>query len=291
MKYTQEVLDLEKQYEQARTEYMATLPSYRERLAWSLNHIVGPPPLPHPLHYRRILIWGFLSTPDEARQAAESGIEDPFSGEPFDNVFAFGTKGVADLARVSLDYLLGHLDRLSPDTTRQIGQLKGATADEVVCHSNGCRIAQVLIATGMLKVNKLRVLGGDGALMDLGYLKTLIDERKLQEVSVYAIRNDIVPNIDLGWKIMDLTTKIGRPLQSFQGKRDDLTYQVLGLTEKPKFNPDVKLQVHVLSFPAASDLNIVEKHRYESYRRVVKGWRMSGCLTPAGAMSQHCIMY
>src|SRR6266850_1826565 len=290
MVYTQQVLDLEKQFDRARREYLNALPSYRTRLGWSLDHIVVPPP-PHPLHYHRILIWGLLDTPEEARKAALSGIVDPFNGLPFDNIFAFGTNSVAgELERVPLDHILGPFGELSASTTRQLSALVGASAEEVVCHSNGCRVAEVLIATGKLRVKRLRVLGGDGALMDVGYLRQLIDQNHIEEISVYAIRGDQVPMIPTGWEIMDIMKKIGLPLQGFEGKINDLTYQALGITKNPGFIPNSQLRVHVLSYPATSDLHFIQKHIYETYARAISGWRRSGCLTDEGTTNQRCMI-
>ena len=56
----------------------------------------------------------------------------------------------------------------------QLNRLKGATIDELVCHSNGCAIAQVLMATGFIHVKTLHVLGGDAAVTDVDSLKSEI---------------------------------------------------------------------------------------------------------------------
>ncbi len=290
MEYVEQVLELDKQFERARQEYMATLPSYRRRLGWSLDHIVVPPPR-HPLHYRQILIEGTTDTPAEARKQAESGLPDPFEGTPYDDVFAFGTSGVGDFGRSALDHLLSTFQTLSPETKRQLGALKGATADEVVCHSNGCVVAEVMIATGLLKVKKLRMLGGDTALFELSYLKKLQRERHLEEISVYVIQGDRVPLLDPGWKIMDLMRKIGHPLKSFGNRMPDSLDQYLGLTPRPGYQPDAPIQVHTLSYPAVSDWHLIQKHLYENYARVIRGWRMSGCLSPAGATNRRCMIY
>jgi hypothetical protein len=45
----------------------------------------------------------------------------------------------------------------------QLNRLKGATIDELVRHSNGYAIAQVLISTGFIHLKTLHVLGGDAA--------------------------------------------------------------------------------------------------------------------------------
>jgi hypothetical protein len=290
MEYKREVLLLDRQFERAKQEYMAELPSYRRRMAWSMDHIVVPPPR-HPLHYSRILIEGTTDTPEKARKEAKSGLPDPFEGKPYDDVFAFGTSGVTDFGRSALDHLLSTFGTLSPETKRQLGALKGATADEVVCHSNGCVVAEVMIATGLLKVKKLRMLGGDTSLFELGYLKTLQRERHLEEISVYVIRGDRVPMLDPGWKIMDLMRKIGHPLQSFENRMPDALNQYLGLTAQPGYQPDSPIQVRTLSYPAVSNWHLIQKHHYETYARVIKGWRMSGCLSATGATNRRCMIY
>jgi hypothetical protein len=53
-------------------------------------------------------------------------------------------------------------------------QLKGATIDELVRHSNGYAIAQILMATGFIHVETLHVLGGDAAVTDVDSLKSEI---------------------------------------------------------------------------------------------------------------------
>ena len=291
MVYTQKVLDIEKQFRQARTDYMATLPSYRDRMAWSMDHIVVPPPYRAPTHYQHILILGMGETPNDV---AGKTWQDPFHekpGEAFDKIFAFGKDSCLESARVVLDHIGQRSNQLSVFTTAQLEQLKGLTADEVVCHSNGCSVTKVLIELGMLKVSRLRILGGDNVLMNINNLETLIKEKHLEEISVYALRGDIVPLIEPGWIISDLMMKIGHPLQSFQDMAADATYQVLGLSEKPKYDPEAKLKVHILSNPAVSNMNFKENHVYENYYRVIKGLRMSGCLTKEGAMDRRCIFY
>lgn len=290
MALTQQVLDLEPQLARAESDYLATLPSYRERLSASIGHIVVPPP-PHPLHYQRLLIWGAMSSPEEAQQATRAGVIDPFTGAPFDQVFAFGSAQPYDLARAGLDHLLSSFGALSPETDAEVAGLRGASADELVCHSNGCLVAEVLIATGELKVTHLRMLGGDTSLWQLGYLNTLAQEHGVQDISVNVIEGDRVPMVDPGWKVMDLMRQIGTPLETYINKASDPLYQYLGLTPRAGFNPDARVQVHTLSYPAESDLHPLDKHEYETYDRVVTGWRLSGCLAPGGATNPHCMIY
>jgi len=232
-----------------------------------------------------------FSTPEEARQAARNGIRDPFNGQPFDDVFAFGTKGFSEVARVSIDHLLSVFEQASPTTTAQLGRLDGATADEVVCHSNGATIALALIASGKLKATRVRILGGDTALYELNYLGDLAREKNLQELSVYVIHGDRIPMLDPGWEIMDLMGKIGRPLKSFENRITDPIYHILGLAEKPRFDPAAAVQTHILSYPSESDMHFIDKHLYETYDRVIDGWRLSGCLSDDGTMNRRCMIY
>ena len=290
MQLTEQVQILTRQFEQAKREYLATLPTYRQRLNWSLDHINVPPPA-HPPHYRRILFWGLGNTPEEARLAALNGERDPFNDKPFDNVFAFGDNDiVSDVPRVVADHILGMFgNRISPATSRQLKELMNAEADEVVCHSNGCRIAEILIATGKLKANKLRILGGDNSLVELDYLKKLKEQRHLKEVSVFVVHGDQVPVLDgAAWKIMELMNAIGHPLQSFQDKAADPVYRILGLAGKPGYNPNDPVQVHVLSDPGTS--GVVQKHLYDTYKRIIGGWAKSGMMKD-GAMNRNYMIY
>jgi hypothetical protein len=110
MQETQEILALEKQFAQARDEYLATFPSYLERLRASLDLVVVPPPS-HPLHYNQILILGMAVTPEDVQKAILSKKKDSFTGRIFDEVFAFGVSNdpEADFPRVAFDHLLSGL--------------------------------------------------------------------------------------------------------------------------------------------------------------------------------------
>lgn len=287
--YTRQVLDLQRQFESVRASYLDMVPSYSRRLRASIGLINVPPPA-HPLHYRRILVLGMGRTPQDAEGLVARHEKDPFNDLPYDDVFAFGTPGITDVGRVALDHLLGQFENLSATTIAQIGKLKGATADEVVCHSNGCRVVMVLIEMGLLKVGKLRVLGGDNAFLEIDKFKALKQSKGLSEVSLYMLRGDHIPIIDPGWRIMDLMHKINQPLQTFANSHvGDTVYQLLGMTKRPRFNPGADIQVHMLSYPSSS--NPIKIHSYENYSRVMKGWRLSGCLDPGGAMSRKCIIY
>jgi hypothetical protein len=288
--YTQQVLDLQRQFEAARTAYLNALPSLQQRLASSLSHIVVPPPS-HPLHYHRLLVRGTFYTPETASLEAAAGSIDPFTGDTFDDVVGFGTTGPPEVGRAILDHLLGPFEQLSAETKSKIGKLRGAEVDELVCHSNGCRVVEVLIATGALKVHTLRMLGADNVAFELDTLRTLKATKGLSEVSVYMINGDPIPLVDSGWRIVDLTARIRQPLQSFAKYAENGTYQLLGLTVRPGFNPDAAIQVHTLSAPPTENGGMFAKHSYDVYARVLNGWRSVGCLQPTGPMAQNCMIY
>lgn len=289
MREVQEILDLEKQFAQAEEEYLATLPSYFDRLAESLDLIHVPPP--HGPDYDRILIWGLWSTPEEAAEAEANGEPDPFSrGKNFDGVFAFGSKGAGDLLRVAEDHFLALVNQLSPATSAQLERLKGATAHEVVCHSNGCRVAEVLIATGALKVDRLRILGGDNAMLDTEYLKRLSVEKHV-DITVYAIKHDVVTCNDPYWGIMDRMEQLGRPLKTFQEspKAHDYAYQMMGLCDRPAYDPASPVKFHVFSSPAPF-WNPVKNHVYSSYSGLITGLNDGGCLEEDGSLKSSTII-
>lgn len=296
-------LKLGKDFEQLQAQHAATIAARMQRLARSINSINVPSPRV-PQRYRRILIYGMNSTQEEADEDCKKETNpDPFSGEKFDECFAFGEAGVKDLFRAGLDHMLGVFGKLSPQTSSRLGHLRGSTADEVVCHSNGCRVAIVLIKTGQLKTKKLRMLGADNALLELDDLATLRRQRGLEEVSVFAIKHDVVPIIGAAaWNIVDLMKAIGRPIDYFAHKKSDPTYQILGLVEKPPFNPYADVKVHVLLAPASRSApnpeqrpvpnsDPFQKHLYENYYRAVRGWKRSDCLKPEGAKEKKCTTY
>jgi hypothetical protein len=232
-----------------------------------------------------------LSTPEEAEQASRNGKRNPFDGTPFDKVFAFGSKSVKpDLDRVGWDEIMSYFGQLSPATAQQLKELRGATADEVVCHSNGCRIAYVLIGNGALHVKRLRILGGDGVLMDVGRLEAFRSKNKLSDIAVYVVNGDHIPLIPVGWAIKEATGIIGRPLGSFSRAANDLTYQFLGLSKNPGYNAKEKVQVHVLSHPGRAKVPFF-KHRYDTYSSVLAAWKRAGCLEPGGTLNGGCVFH
>jgi hypothetical protein len=87
----------------------------------------------------------------------------------------------ADLIdRVAPDHVFAELNTLTEkmyvggSDAAQLNRLKGATIDELVRHSKGCAIAQVLMATGFIHVETLHVQGGDAAVADVDSLKSEI---------------------------------------------------------------------------------------------------------------------
>ena len=299
MKKVQVVLDLEKKFVQERDEYLETLPSHYRRLAALLDMTLVPTP-PHPLKYRRVLFWGLWATPEEARDAVKKEA-DPFTGLPYDDVFAFGTKGYGDLFRVAGDHFLELVNELSPQTKAQLERLKGAEIDELVCHSNGARVAEVLISTGVITVHRLRILGGDNSLLDLDYLRRLGTEKRVN-VSVYAMLGDVVPLAPTGWEIMKTVAGLGGPLEAFQHGQwsYDSTYQVLGLTDRPGYDPNATFSVHMFTsfeHPQAPWWHpldwtkewIVGNHTYSTYNRHLTALRAGGCFTPEGDMKPECL--
>lgn len=298
MRITSEILNLERGFASDREQYEALLPSRLSRIAATLDTIKVPPPK---AHLDRILIWGLWKTPEEAWDARGKEV-DPFTGLPFDDVFAFGTKGPGDLVRVFEDHLLALINHLSPATTSQLGRLNGVEVDEVVCHSNGSRIAEVLIETGKLKVHSLRILGGDHSLSDLLRLAVLSREKNIK-ISVYATVGDIVSLSQHGWQIRDLVALRGEPLQTFQQgpKANDPTYRMLGLTITPTSALIPQVTTHLFTNLAGpSDAAAVpwwnpvaqvekflaEYHYYSTYEQRITALRNQGYLTPDGSIRE-----
>jgi len=288
LKDTQELLKLEKRFEQARMEYAATMASYAERLRALLNH-PNVPPLPKK-NYERIFVGGTYYTPDDAQKDEASGkLIDTFNNQRFDRCFGFGMEGwgkYLDILRAALDHQGQPYNRLSEETAAQLWQLRGVTADEVVCHSNGYPIVKLLIESGELKVNKLRILGGDNVLMDIDTLEMLKKSKKLEEVSVWAIKGDPVTVVDLGWKMASLMPNIGNPVTILQCQPEvKATLQVLGVIERPKYNPNSGVKVQMLS-PVFEGMNPVDWfHAKDTYLKRIGALNKcefleGGCLSP-----------
>jgi hypothetical protein len=165
----------------------------------------------------------------------------------------------------------------------------------VVCHSNGCRIAEVMIYTGMLKAERLRILGGDNALMDIDYLNRVAAAGNLKEVTVFAVKNDYVTMVDPAWRIMERAVRLG-PLATFSvgPLAADATYRLLGLAPHPPFNPTDRVNVHVCSNPDQSggpppgplDPRWIQNHVYSTYDNLVNGLRLGGYLDAQGSMKR-----
>ena len=276
----QRILGLHKEFERLQKEFDSDYSRFRTEFDDLLENYKSQ----RGLHFKSILILGLWSSPAEGRLLTEKGLRNPFGGR-FDRVFAFGSKLPTDVGRVVLDHFLSSLDLLSPATTSNLEDLDGVTSEQVVCHSNGFRVAEVLIATGKLKVKKLRVLGGDGVLGELNYLDRLAREKQIAEVSVYAIKGDPIPHSDVFWQIRSIMESIGHPLESFRSKRNDLTYQALGVTDTPNFNPNSKLQVHFLTVPTS----IFKRHPYQVYSTVIETLKQSRCMTADGRWNSRCL--
>jgi hypothetical protein len=261
-----------------------------DRLAYQMDHMRVPAP-PRPPHYERLFIGGLFYAAEDAARDKGLGLNDPFTGRPFDATLGFGTHSYLDWARVIADHFLGDLNRLSErmlgeGSPAQLLKLKGATVDELVCHSNGCAVAQALIAKGFIKVGTLRVLGGDAAVMDLDSLHAL-HEKTGVAVSVYAVVGDPVPLLPTGWQILDLMKKIGTPLPSFQS-RQSLTYEALGLKTRAGFRAGAAIEVQFLTAPV-SDEPWTQRHIRDTYFGIITAQRMIGVRLADGRLNPAAI--
>jgi hypothetical protein len=260
--------------------------SVLERLTYQMDHTHVPPP-PGPRHYGRVFIGGLFYTQGNAARDKSLGLNDPFTGKAFDETLGFGSNSAVDLARVTADHFLSELNRLSENmlggsAATQLQKLKGATIDELVCHSNGCAIAQVLIATGFVKVGTLRMLGGDAAIMDLDALHAL-HEKTGVTVAVYAVVGDPVPLVPTGWQIVAAMKKIGKPLVSFQNSQS-LTDEALGLKARSGFTPDAPIRVQLLTAPVSGE-PWMQEHARDTYFGIVTAQRMMGVRLPDGNLN------
>ncbi len=260
--------------------------SILQRLTHSIAKINVPPP-DMSRHYHSVLLLGALNTPDDAAEALSSGLKDPFVGQRYEKILAFGARGGLDLARASLDHFLGDVDSLSKDTLSRISELQGTTIDELVAHSNGAKVAEVLIRAGVIRsVRVLRILGGDAALMDLPRLENLARDKHVA-IYVYATRGDLVPLVPLGWQIREWAEKLGQPLSQF-AQAENLTYEVLGI-KLSKVQTEASVHVQLLSCPHSADP--IENHKYVTYHRIIDGQRRQGCLDGHGTLDRHCTIY
>lgn len=276
------LLDTVPQFDSRRAELRARQFSLQERLALSIRRIHVPSPV---ATYDSILILGTFNTPEDAQRAILARAENPFSGRAYDSIFGMGEAGFfAEISRVSLDHFLASTNRLSSSSMNSLGILKGATVREVVAHSNGAKIAEVLIRAGSIRgVKVLRILGGDASLMDLARFDQLAKEKNIK-IYVYAVKKDPVPLIPLGWQIREWAEKLHDPIAKFQ-QAQDLTYEILGL--KRNSPPTLaRVNVQLLSFP--DQKNWVDYHIYATYHRLIQGQRKLGCLDATGSLDSRC---
>ena len=55
-----------------------------------------------------------FQTPEIAKQAKQSGLNNPFNATPYDAIFAFGSPEILkEIIRVTLDHLAGDINLLS----------------------------------------------------------------------------------------------------------------------------------------------------------------------------------
>ncbi|TAK81283.1 MAG: hypothetical protein EPO20_24570 [Betaproteobacteria bacterium] len=271
------IQELEPRFQQEQQEERNRQRTILQRLMVEADRIRVPSP---PTHYRCVFIGGTSYSPEDAKEDAFKGLRDPFINERFGLIVGPGTHSRFDMGRSTADHIFGERDRLSAETMARVGILKGTEVDELVCHSNGCMIARVLIQTGFIrKVYKLRVLGGDAAITNIGALAELRDSRGVQ-VSVYAVKGDGVPLTPTGWQILDAMKRIGAPLQTFQ-TAGDLTYEVLGLKPRKGFDGADPVQVQVLS-PLVADQPFPEVHGFRNYFGIIGAQRRLGLLRPDG---------
>lgn len=259
--------------------------SLLERLAARLDRTYVPPP-PRPRHYSSVFVGGLFYTPSEAARDKELGLNDPFTGKRFDQTLGFGSDTLVDLARVTTDHLLLNLNAateqmLGGDVGAQLNKLKGSSVDELVCHSNGCAVAQALIARGFIKARTLRIMGGDAAIMNLDALHALHESTGVT-ISVYAVVGDPVPLVPTGWQIIEIMKKIGQPLQSFESAAS-LTYEALGLKARSGFTAGAPIEVQLLTAPVSGE-PWGQRHARNTYFGIITAQRMMGTRLADGRM-------
>lgn len=277
--------DLLPEFTAAQEEYVRTRTTRLERLERSLDKINVPNP-EKGQHYESVLLLGYLNTPEQAWEATQRGMANPFvrDGKQYSRVFAFGSESkLKDFGRVSLDHFLSEFGTLSDATMKEIGPLYHAEIDELVVHSNGLAVFEALIRSGYIsKVGTLKVLGGDGVLMHLDQLEKLAEEKGFK-LQVYVMKNDVVPLTPTGWQIIKTAEQLISPLASLQ-KAASLTLQMLGLQRK-KADPKDRLYVQFLTDPDGGSWNVLEKHYYETYERAVVERVQAGAVGPDGTVS------
>jgi hypothetical protein len=237
--------------------------------------------------YKSLLMLGFNTSPQDA-QALQHTVN-PFSGDPYSRVVAFGSHAIpSEISRVLVDHFRRSCGALSGLTASNLGDIRdGIVVTELVAHSNGASIAEALIRAGFITgVKRLRILGGDGSLMNLTSLQELQD-RFHMHIYVYAIRGDPIPMLPRGWSIRDWAEILVDPPTRYQNE-DDPIYSVLDL-RRHHFDPNSSVQVQLLSFPSGLSSNIMYPHFYQNYAAIINSQRMMGCLTASS--SQRCIVH
>jgi hypothetical protein len=249
------------------------------KLSHEMNHIHVPSPMEGRRYIPRVLFLGWTGTPEEALEMQQQQAKDPFNGLAYNAVYGFALPSTAvDFGRVLLDHFLLSFNLPTPESEleRTLAQLKGATIGELVVHSNGAAIAETMIENGMINVQTLRILGGDGSLMNLESLDNIAD-RNYTQVYVYANAGDPVPMAPLGWSIRGAVESLSNP-QSFDLAEEhvdvhDFTYAVLGL-EPPSWSSN--LHVTLLSTPwnPLNPSNVVRNHVYSTYYGLLNAQRI-----------------
>jgi hypothetical protein len=265
-----------------------------DRLAHELDTMIVPTPPPEAFgNYSRVFIGGLFYTSAIAKQDQVNSMSDPFTGKAFDGVFGFGAESkTADLARVVGDHFLAELNALTETSLQgrnaeQLSQLKGAHIGELVCHSNGCAVAEVLIASGFIHVRSLRVLNGDCAITCFDSLNRL-QEKTGTKVSIYVVKGDIVPLLPTGWQIMEAMNQIGGPLMAYEGAKSAID-EILGVAPRTGFDPTARVSVQILNAPMSFPPQVAQAAEAEVYRHVkstvfqlITGQRVLGLLDSNG---------
>lgn len=255
------------------------------RLRYEMDHVRVPSPARR-ARFQAVLFLGTGNSPAEALAALREKTPNPFTGRPFDNVLAFGKAGfAADLPRAIEDHALAEAGLLSQESMTHLNELRGARIEEVVAHSNGATVAEMLIRNDLiLGVKRFSILGGDAALLKLPQLQALAIEKGIQ-IRVYANQGDVVPLLPTGWSIRDAARKVIGPLKTYQYS-EDLTYHVLGIANPPPRDP-AQLSVQLFSVPTAWN-SLKERHIYANYYRLINARRMMGCLSSSREPDPRC---
>ena len=277
--------ELEPIFRQEQAEEQARQRTQLQRLMHAADHIAVPAP---PTHYERVFIGGLTYTYDKANADLNLGLADPFTGKKFDMVVgpAVSPSPSIDFPRAMADHFFSESEKLAAETIERMIYLKDKQVDEIVCHSNGCTIARVLILTGFVKgVKTLRVLGGDGAITNLDAYAELTS--KGVRIYAYAVVGDQVPLTPTGWEISRLAKKIGSPLEAFRTTAS-LTYQVLGLKAHNGFHPAEPVHVQLLSAPV-KDEPWTKMHEMTTYFGLITGYRMISALDAEGNLKSEAV--